>query len=31
MKPLPKIRFVSNENQEKLSELEEIFDQIHNE
>ncbi len=29
MKPLPKIRFITNENQEKLSEMEEIFDKIH--
>ena len=29
MKPLPKVRFITNENQEKLSEMEEIFDKIH--
>ncbi len=29
MKPLPEIRFVTDENQEKLSEMEEIFDKIH--
>jgi len=29
MKPLPKVRFVADKNQEKLSEMEEIFDKIH--
>ena len=31
MKPLPKIKFLINDNQKKLSEMEEIFDKIHQE
>ena len=31
MKTLPKIKFLINDNQKKLSEMEEIFDKIHQE